>query len=151
VKVRDARGQTVKYRMTHDRERLNELTACEREWLQAFPQVREHAQTLRHHVTTVYRRSTLMLPGGAGRVTIDHDVEFVSPCGKRLALPSVAIVETKGPGKPTDADHVLWRQGHRPVSISKYTVGLSLLVPELPANHWHRVRGHLASIAVASR
>jgi hypothetical protein len=147
VKLRNSRGQTVKHRRQHDNASLTELTDDERAWLRTFPQVTDHALSLNHHMTTIYRRSTLMLSGGSGRVTIDHDVEFVSPGGHRLALPSIAIVETKGPGKPTAADRALWRLGHRPVSMSKFTVGLSLLVPELPANHWHRTRKHLESMA----
>jgi hypothetical protein len=42
---------------------------------------------------------------------------------------------------------VLWAHGHRPVSVSKFAAGLSLLTPELPANRWHRVHERLAGLS----
>ncbi|HWK79398.1 MAG TPA: hypothetical protein VNP95_01455, partial [Thermomicrobiales bacterium] len=56
-------------------------------------------------------------------------------------------IETKGTGKPTSFDRLLWRHGIRPQAMSKFNVGLSLLVPELPANRWHRVRTRLDTLA----
>jgi hypothetical protein len=62
-------------------------------------------------------------------------------------------VETKGTVRPAPADRVLSSLGARPVSISKYIVGLSLLVPGLPDNSVRRLartRFHLIS-ATAGR
>ena len=50
----------------------------------------------------------------------------------------IAVVETKTCGAPCAADQLLWRDGHRPTVMSKYCTGLAALVPELPANKWHR-------------
>lgn len=55
------------------------------------------------------------------------------------ALPGLVIVETKSGSHPSDADRLLWRTGHRPVSFSKYATGLASLRPELPRNRWHRL------------
>jgi hypothetical protein len=145
VKLLDARGRTVKHRMLHDADRLTNPTASEREWLRGFPQVAPHTDGLRHCMTTRYHRVTLALPDGAGRVTLDRDLAFSRPDGKVKTLPQYLVVETKGPGGPTSVDRLLWRNGFRPVSISKFACGMSLLHPELPANRWHRLRDRLES------
>jgi hypothetical protein len=145
VKVRDARGRTVKHRIEHDAASLHLMTDHEREWLQRFPQVAPYAHRIAHCMTTRYHRVTLVLPGGAGRVTIDRDLVFALPNGESRALPDHLIVETKGPGNPTTVDRLLWRHGYRPVSVSKFTAGLSLLLPDLPANRWHRIRNQFAA------
>ena len=147
VKTRDVRGRTVKQQSPHPAGELELLSGEERAWLRHFPQVAAVAGVLRHRVTTTYTRSTLLLPGETGRATIDKDLGFALPDGRRLILPGIAIVETKAAGKPTPLDHLLWRHGFRPQGISKFALGLSLLTPHLPANRWHRLRQHLAAIA----
>jgi hypothetical protein len=96
----------------------------------------------------VYRRTTLLLPGSQGRATIDRDLKVALPDGRALALPGLTIIETKGAGPATVLDRILWHAGYRPLPLSKFTVGLALLVPTLPANRWHRLRTRLASSAV---
>lgn len=60
-----------------------------------------------------------------------------------LALPDLVIVETKSGPRPSGVDRLLWRRGHRPISISKYGTGLAALRGELPSNKWARVlRNH---------
>ena len=65
--------------------------------------------------------------------------------GPQLALPGLAIVETKSSSTPSAADRRLWRHGHRPTRVSKYGTGLAALHEHLPANKWHPVlRRHFA-------
>ena len=144
VKTRDARGRTVKHRLPHDGT-PERLADAERAWLGRFPQVAPYADRLRHCLTTRYRRTTLVLPGGSGRVTIDRGLVFALPSGEFRALPGHLVIETKGAGRPTAVDRLLWRHGFRPVAMSKFACGLSLLVPALPANRWHRLRHQLAA------
>ncbi len=145
VKVRDARGRTVKHRIEHAAASLEHLADAERAWLRTFPQVAPYADRLHHCMTTRYQRTTLVLPDGAGRVTIDRDLIFVLPTGESCSLPRHLVIETKGAGRPTAVDRLLWRHGFRPVSVSKFACGLSLLVPGLPANRWHRLRARLGA------
>jgi hypothetical protein len=145
LKVRDARGRTVKHRLDRAGEALEQLADGERSWLHTFPQVAPYADDLCHCLTTRYRRATLALPNAAGRLTIDTDLRVALPDGTSMALSPWAIVETKGAGTATTVDRLLWRLGYRPLSMSKFTVGLSLLIPDLPANHWHRARTRLRS------
>ena len=147
LKVRDARGQTVKHRIEHDASSLEHLTDAERAWLGVFPQVAPYADQLRHCLTTRYQRTTLVLPDGTGRVTIDRDLIFALPRGESCALPRYLVIETQGLGRPTTVDRLLWRRGFRPVAMSKFAIGLTLLVPHLPANRWYRLRRQLADSA----
>lgn len=151
VKVRDARGRTVKHRTAQEAAELEDLTAAGRQWLASFAQVQPHATELRHCMTTEYQRTTLALPEGSGRVTIDTSLRFLSPSGESVSFPEWVIIETKGAGGPTTVDRLLWRNGCRPSPMSKFTAGLSLLVPELPANRWHRLRERLSSTAISEQ
>ncbi len=59
-----------------------------------------------------------------------------------LGRPDLVIVETKSAARPSDIDRLLWRSGHRPLSISKYGTGLAALRRDLPANKWARILRH---------
>lgn len=54
-------------------------------------------------------------------------------------MPGLVIVETKSGARPSDADRLLWAEGHRPQTISKYATGLAALRSHLPRNRWHRL------------
>lgn len=148
AKTRDHRGRTVKQRINRGELSAPELDQSERDWLEYVDQIGPAAASLTHRITTRYLRETLVLPSGDGRVTIDHDVAFSSPEGESVLIPSIAILESKGSGPPTTVDRVLWLHGIRPVAISKFGCGMSLLKSNLPSNRWHRVRGYLASAAL---
>ncbi|MFJ9173952.1 VTC domain-containing protein [Streptomyces sp. NPDC102360] len=86
-----------------------------------------------------YLRAALADLDAGSRVTVDG----VLAChrGGRTATldPGYVLVETKGAARPAPADRALLALGARPVSISKYLVGLSLLVPGLPDNDIRRL------------
>ena len=146
VKTRGLRGTTVKERLPHDG---SDVSGHADAW------VRDRLGAARVHdvdpsglvatLHTSYRRTTLLLPGGAGRATIDRDLRWVSGHGT-AEVGDVLVVETKsGTPRPGPLDRRLWELGHRPVRISKYGTGLALLTPDLPGNRWHRVTSrHLA-------
>lgn len=147
VKLRDGRGRTVKYRSPHDDAGPFTLVESERGWLQSFPLIADVTESLDVQLLTHYQRSTLLLPEAAGRVTIDRELAFSDPMGHRFELEEMAVIETKGAGRSTTADRLLWRLGYRPVSLSKYAVGMSVMHPDLPANRWHRLRRTLIQSA----
>nr|WP_242680465.1 VTC domain-containing protein [Nocardioides sp. IC4_145] len=150
VKTRGARGVTVKERAPYDAAYRDEVRS------EAVPWVRERLTAagvtgvdpggLVATLRTGYLRTTLLLPGGAGRATIDAHLTWTSPFGHASAG-GVLVVETKSPpGGAGPLDRRLWQLGHRPVRISKYGTGLALLTPDLPGNRWHRVTTrHLAT------
>ncbi|GIJ46015.1 VTC domain-containing protein [Virgisporangium aliadipatigenens] len=89
-------------------------------------------------LVTRYRRATLLLPGDAGRLTVDVDLAWEDADGRRLDLPGVAVVETKSRSGASPVDRLLWARGNRPVALSKYATGLAALRPDLPATPWRR-------------
>ncbi|WP_107766347.1 VTC domain-containing protein [Nocardioides terrigena] len=143
VKTRGSRGVTVKDRMPYDAARREQVGADEAGWvadrLVAAGALGVDPLGLVPTLHTGYRRATLLLPGGAGRATVDAGLTWTTASG-RAEVGSVLVVETKSaPGGVGPLDRRLWSLGHRPVRISKYGTGLSLLTPELPGNRWHRV------------
>lgn len=142
VKTRDKRGHTVKFRREHDG--LPEaLTPDGRDFTDmvitnaAVPGATH--LTLAPTLVTSYRRSTLYLPATDSRVTIDTDLRWELDTGQHIALPEMAIVETKTAARVSQADRLLWRTGRRPSQISKYGTGLAALRPDLPSTKWHRI------------
>lgn len=96
---------------------------------------------LRAVLRTTYTRTTLTLPLEAARLTIDTDLTWSDPRTTAAVSTPLVVVETKSGQAPNSADRHLWRLGHRPVRISKFAVGLSLLglAPDAaPDNRWHR-------------
>jgi hypothetical protein len=136
VKTRGGRGETTKERSDHPLERRDQLTDDALSFVRhRLPRLnRELAPVL----TTRYRRATLVDRRAGSRVTCDADLECVAPDGSRVALEGYLLVETKSTGAPTVADRLLWSAGERPVTISKFGVGMAALNPHLPANKWNR-------------
>lgn len=145
IKTRAARGRTVKRRIEHpDVLSFRGLTDSGRQFVSGI--VGEAiTNDLRPVITTGYRRSTFLLSGSTGRVTVDVDLSWNSLTGTgKLRRPSLAIIETKTGSTPSVVDRMLWSRGYRPVRISKFGVGMAALNPDLPHLKWHRsVHTHL--------
>lgn len=141
IKTRGARGTTAKERAEY-RAELDRLPVEAREEIEqslaAIGVAESVADRLQPTLTSSYRRATLLGTDGA-RATVDTDLTWLDVSGPELRLPEVAIVETKSAARASDADRVLWRQGYRPVSVSKYATGLAALRPTLPRNRWSRL------------
>lgn len=147
VKTRGPRGLTMKQRLPYAGDGRS-LDGPDRDRLAALLGglgVRLDADTLQPVLTTRYVRSTLLLPGMAGRLTVDTDLVWslagLQPVTTRTDR---AVVETKSGGGTSAADRLLWSLGRRPSVLSKYGTGLAALRPDLPANRWRPVlRRHL--------
>lgn len=154
VKIRDRRGRTDKHRVEHDG--ATDLDVAASSFLDGFELVRPYLAAMQPTIETTYRRSTFVCSGtrrtgddvNAQRVTVDVDVTCREPDGTPIAgFGDLVIVETKSDTKrPGPLDSGLWRTGVRPVSISKYAVGVACARPDLTANRWRRViRRYVAS------
>ncbi|MGB0114579.1 MAG: polyphosphate polymerase domain-containing protein [Ilumatobacteraceae bacterium] len=135
VKVRSGRGQTVKHRRPH---RCDDhvLDAADERFLREFAPLVPNPSELVPSLRTRYDRTTITI--GGSRATIDLGVTCTRD-GSAVGLGDQIIIETKSAGAASEVDRALWAIHQRPVSISKYGVGLAALLPELPANKWHRV------------
>ena len=138
VKTTGNRGQTTKERVEYP----FELRGCLTDEALVFVGDRipglDRGQTLAPVLTTRYRRATLVDRRAGSRVTCDADLECIAPDGACVMLDGFLLVETKSTGSPTIADRLLWSAGQRPVTISKFGVGMAALNPRLPAHKWNR-------------
>ncbi|WP_432901418.1 polyphosphate polymerase domain-containing protein [Micromonospora matsumotoense] len=153
VKTEGTRGGTVKERLPYRLDDSGTLTPG-RPFVDGVLAALSSgpALTFSPTLTTSYLRSTLYLPATASRATIDVALRWEDHRGRRLALPELAIIETKTGSTASHVDRLLWRQGHRPVAISKYATGLAALDPELPAGRWRRtLRRHFHPTSHAGR
>lgn len=151
VKTRLSRGRIAKLRIPHDPVLADHLTATGRDFADAVLTeagiLGAERLTLRPTLTTHYHRSTVHLPSSHARVTIDSDLIWLDCGDGRLELPGHVILETKTGSTPSSVDRLLWRRGHRPERVSKYTAGIATLraseaaprESQLPTNRWHRV------------
>jgi hypothetical protein len=139
LKTRGARSTTVKDRLPYDIQNFAELTDDGITYAAgALTEMHIDPEDLGATLSTRYKRTTLLLPGGS-RATVDTDLEWEDTHGSVLKRKDLVIVETKSAGAASELDRLLWRHGHRPASLSKYGTGLAALRPALPANKWNRV------------
>ena len=143
LKLRDARGRTVKERRHYEVDDRRDLTPAI-DFLTPFPAIRAMADELVPTLTTSYRRSTLLVGDHEGRATIDSDVTATDEHGNCVDLSRHVLIETKSNGHPTQLDRVLWQLHVRPIRISKYCTSLAALHADLPAHPWHRTLARLA-------
>lgn len=147
VKTRGARGSTVKHRLPYQLRYQTELASFGRNFVdEVLAREQFAASQLSLHPTlrSSYRRSTLFLAATTSRITIDTDLTWQDG-DREVAVPHLAVIETKASLAACEADRWLWRAGHRPARISKYATGLAALRPDLPAVPWRRtLRRHLA-------
>lgn len=136
VKLRTRRGQTVKHRHPYEFADRARLTGDGAAFVSTFPNLVAVADRLTPVITTRYARSTLVV--GDSRTTIDRDVRFCDAT-RAAGLDGLIVVETKSAGGTGVVDRALWAEHIRPVSISKFGVGMACLHPTLPANKWHRI------------
>lgn len=141
VKRKGLRGLTVKERTPHPVWGQRELGESGHAFVADV--VRGHAVLpsgpLNPVVTTCNRRATLASLSGQARLTVDTDLA----CGwgdAHLALRAgFVLVESKADGLGSSVDRTLRALGERPVSVSKYCIGVASLGLELPSNPWRRV------------
>lgn len=92
---------------------------------------------------TTNRRATFLVgehgSRGAGRMTVDVALEFDDGDSRSRLRPDMLLIETKSSGSPLVVDHLLRTLGERPVAMSKYCVGLSLLRDGVAGNRWRRL------------
>ncbi|MFI2201826.1 polyphosphate polymerase domain-containing protein [Streptomyces sp. NPDC020192] len=151
VKTKDGRGATVKHALTVPATAYGELGPRAAEFVDQVLRASGIPVTVHELAPAAevrYVRAALADLDHGTRVTLDglltchHD-------DRTAALDSGhVLVETKGGVRPAPADRLLLTLGGRPVSLSKYVVGRSLLTPGLPDNDIRRLaRTHFSTEA----
>jgi VTC domain len=84
-------------------------------------------------LVTRFERATLVAKSGVERVTLDTRVELARPGERGLRLvDGLVLVEAKSETGEEAADRLLRDAGIEPVALSKYRVGIGLLVTDDP-------------------
>jgi hypothetical protein len=139
VKLKSARGRTVKHRMPYDHARRDELSEpalaflndCVQRWYGRRPE-----PDLRPALAATYTRITLVAPQLGERLTCDYALSFHAPdgAGGRLAENTV-VVESKSLRGGAIAERELLALGARPESVcSKYCLGIGITNPHVKTN-----------------
>jgi hypothetical protein len=155
VKLKSARGETVKKRVPHPVRESRKLTEAALAHLrstlgQAYDQ--DLPSRLRPMLATTYRRTTFVSRTGDVRLTCDVGLTCLDSWREVRDLGTHVLVESKSSGRGSAPDEILRRLGVRPASISKYCVGVAALHPELPSNPWHHtLRRYFGPLAVTAR
>jgi hypothetical protein len=143
LKFVGARGETIKDRHPYSIEQRFDLSEPARalvaERLAPLVDVRD----LRRVITTGYQRATMVDVKSGNRITCDVNLHFANDTKQGSGPRGVVLLESKAIGSARALETELHRLGLRPLSLSKYCVGMALLDPGLPANRWNReLRGH---------
>ena len=140
VKRKGLRGVTVKQRQSHPAGQQAELGPDGRDFVSGA--LGEHATlpaaALRPVVVTTNRRATLVAVADRARLTVDTDLT----CGWRERVTTLradhVVLESKVEGHASTVDRLLRALGERPVTISKYCIGVASLGLDVPTNPWRR-------------
>ena len=141
VKLTGTRGETVKQRVPHPIDDSAELTPGALDHLRTALRAayrQEVPAGLRPTLATTYRRTTFVTRDGAARLTCDVGLVCLDIRHEVRDTGSYVLVESKSSGRGSAPERILRELGLRPVSVSKYCVGVAALHPELPSNPWHR-------------
>ncbi|MFB0615499.1 polyphosphate polymerase domain-containing protein [Streptomyces sp. AGS-58] len=153
VKTKDGRGATVKHALTVPAVAYGELGTRATEFVDEMLDgsgIPVTAKELAPAAEVRYVRAALADLDHGTRVTLDG--ALTCHRGDRTAAldSGHVLVETKGGTRLAPADRLLLSLGARPVSLSKYIVGQSLLTPGLPDNDVRRLaRAHFTTEAHA--
>lgn len=130
VKLKNARGGTVKRRLPHDASHMAMLDAAAREFIASVQQElygRALVDPLRPTLRMTYERLTLVARDGGERATLDRGLCFGAGLQRRPAGAGCYVIETKSANGNGAADRVLRRLHQHPVNgCSKYCIGLSM-------------------------
>lgn len=131
VKLKGRRGETIKHRLPYDPADQGTLNAAADAFLadclrSAYGH--EPPEGLQPVLRTHYRRATLVAADGGERLTCDMDLCYPADAGAGPALSSGhVIVEAKSADGRGRAATTLAAMRQRPVSCSKYLLGVGLL------------------------
>jgi len=137
VKLKDGRGRTVKPGLDYSPDNRRRLTTEATEFVDALIGQPGLAATLSPVMTTNYRRMTIVDRTAQSRATIDRSLVCTNSDGDTVGMDRV-IIESKSDLAASPIDRWLWKNGCRPVRISKCCTAMAAMQPELPSNKWHR-------------
>jgi hypothetical protein len=140
VKTVGHRGNTVKDRIKHP---VNDRAVLTDSAYSFLAQILDGAYQqpvppdLQPMLINLYRRTTFASPVEGARLTCDVSLSCHTERASMSERGTHVLVESKSANGASEADLMLRRLGVRPISISKYCVGIAALRPEVPSNPWN--------------
>jgi hypothetical protein len=132
VKVKRSDGETVKRSIEYEHDDRSEILPSARELLSdtlASCDMPVAGDELAATLVTRFRRVTLVAREFPQRVTIDLGLELDSPADGAVEIDERhAIVETKTPDGEGTCDRVFAAAGNEPEALSKYRLGVGMLL-----------------------
>lgn len=140
IKTKGRRGATVKHRRQQAMTEASVLTPQNKAFAQQVlaDEYGQEVPELQPVLHNSYVRATLVDPVNGERVTSDVELRY-SDGSAIVHGPEMVVVETKTSDGRGASDRALATLGIRPVSMSKYCLGVAALNPQLPANKWSRL------------
>ncbi|EST29960.1 polyphosphate polymerase domain-containing protein [Streptomyces roseochromogenus] len=149
VKTKDGRGATVKHALRIPGHAYGQLDDSAAEFVDGVlhrADIPVTTAALSPAAEVRYVRAAFADLDHGTRVTLDGGLTCHYEDRTAGLDPGHVLVETKGGIRPAPADRLLLNLGARPVSLSKYIVGQSLLTPGLPDNDVRRLaRAHFTT------
>ena len=132
VKRKDNRGRTQKSRLLSDNLPSGQSPEVRSFLESVFP---FDYEAYVPKIANSFYRLSLVSKHDQERLTIDLDLRFLSP-SSQFALPGVVITEVKQPRFSVHSAFIqqMRQAGRRPVSFSKYCVGVALAYPYIKRN-----------------
>jgi hypothetical protein len=141
VKLKGPRASTVKMRMPHPPDCRVELTPEGLASASRFVAANYGLDLpggLGPVLTTTNRRATFVSLSESARFTCDVGLRCRDLNGEVVAKDTHVLVESKAGYSGSLVDRTLHDLGVRPVSISKYCIGVAVTHPEVASNPWHQ-------------
>ena len=152
VKVQGSRSVTVKHRRPHPAGARFRLDGDAGRFVAQHTGAAHVPALLRPVLLTTYHRLTLVDLAGGVRITCDADLVCRSGDRRVEGLRDRLLVEAKSAGPQRALTHAFHDLGLRPSALSKYCIGLAMLLDDLRANPWQRtMRRHFTADRVGSR
>lgn len=139
LKVKDNAGRTIKYRCEHPETDPEYFSRRARAFVAeqlADSYGFDLPDRLVVSARTQYLRATVANLDVGERVTIDTGLQVQTSDQQVVFDPDYALVETKTAKGNGEVDRLLRKLGVRPLRVSKYALGIAVLNPQLPSNHW---------------
>lgn len=132
VKVKRDEGETAKHGIDYPAERRHEVDDRARQLLDETLEkegIGQAPEALPATLITRFERMTLAAADTPARLTVDSRIVLSRPEGGAVALRhGHLLLETKTPEGDGPADRLLRDAGATPISVSKYRLGIGMLV-----------------------
>jgi len=147
IKRKTNKGRTIKSRISI--EKCTGLNDDHHKYIESVVPI-DSSKLVKSSENT-FRRITIVSFKTLERITLDYDLKFYRN-GKTISMPFISIVEIKKDrmGSASPVNHALKNLNIYPRGFSKYSIGLTYLIPELKQNSFKQTKLFLNKLNYAT-